>query len=322
MRTKLKDLIAITSLFLIPTMGKGQSEIQTKIFTSPSVIEAEAEVEGGGFFDDTLGEENADIDVAADWDHMIAGSFGYADEVQDRKPKDAGPYDVLPPNEANNRLIDESSLPLLAAFGNPPVTAEHWPRGKSWQTGQLPVARYYDLKGCKFSLKTGPISVARYFKVKDEYELRSDSVLPMTLIEPEAKGFSLFVSANADIYTELDPKTIDVCTQNLKGKIIAIGKFDLGATGFSLGKTNLKHTVRLASKAPVKSVQVYLYWPAGRSDPLLIDDTGLYPVLSTPIFEIKSESVGSSFLEVIPHLNYIKGGKALTKARLKDLWGQ
>lgn len=320
MRTKLKDLTAITSLFLMPTMGNSQSENQTKIFTSPSVIEAK--VNGDDFFDDTLGEENADINVAADWDEMIGGSFGYADEAMDRKKEAERPSDVQPPHEASNRLINESSLPLLAAFGNPNVTAENWPQGKSWQTGQLPVSRYYNLKGCKFNLKTGPISVAHYSKVKNEYELRSDSVLPMTLIEPEAKGFSLFVSANADIYPELDPKTIDVCTQNLKGNIIAIGKFDLGATGFSLGKTNLKHTVRLASKAPVKSVQVYLYWPAGRSDPLLIDDTGLYPVLSTPIFEIKSESVGSSFLEVIPHLNYIKGGKALTKARLKDLWGQ
>jgi hypothetical protein len=68
-------------------------------------------------------------------------------------------------------------------------------------------------------------------------------------------------------------------------------------------------------------VQVYLYWPAGRSDPLLIDDLGLYPVLSTPIFEIKSEQIGSSFLEVIPHMTYIKGGKALTKAKLNEFWG-
>ena len=144
----------------------------------------------------------------------------------------------------------------------------------------------------------------------------------MTIIEPEAKGFSLFVSANADIYPELDPKTLDECSQILRGNIIAIGKFDLGASEFSLGKTNLKHTVRVVNKSPVKSVQVYLYWPAGRSDPVLIDDTGLHPVLSTPIFEIKSENVGSSFLEVLPRLAYIKGGKALTKERLKDLWGE
>jgi hypothetical protein len=72
----------------------------------------------------------------------------------------------------------------------------------------------------------------------------------------------------------------------------------------------------------VKPVQVYLYWPVGRSDPLLIDDSGLYPVLSTPIFEIKSQQIGTSFLEVIPHLTYVRGGKALTKKKLLELWGQ
>ena len=321
MSIKSKDLFAAYLLLLIPSLAKSQTEVQTKTFTAPSVIQAGA---SDNFFSETKGDEDADIDAAADWDHMISGSFGFPEEAQDsKKAKEAERVlDVLPPNDVNNRLIDESSLPLLAAFGNPLKTPDQWPRGKTWLTGQLPVSRYYDLKGCKFNLKTGPISVAHYFKVKDEFELRSDSVLPMTLIEPEAKGFSLFLSANADLYPELDQKTIDICSASLKGKIVPIGKFDLGQSAITLGKTNLKHKVQIASKSTVKNVQVYLYWPVGRSDPLLIDDSGLYPVLSTPIYEIKSQQIGASFLEVIPHLTYVRGGKALTKKRLLELWGQ
>ena len=320
MPIKSKDLFAVSLLLLMPSIGKSQSETETKTFTAPSVIRAE----GDNFFAEAQGDDDADIDVAADWDHMISGSFGYPDDQpESKKAKETErSLDILPPTEVNTRFMDESSLPLIAAFGNPQTTSDQWPRGKTWQTGQLPVARYYDLKGCKFQLKTGPISVAHYYKSKDDYELRTDSVLPMTIIEPETKGFKLFVSANADLYPEVDTKTIDACSQSIKGKIIPIGKFDLGASAIVLSSPAPKHTIQIVSKATAKPVQVYLYWPVGRADPLLIDDSGLYPVLSTPIFEIKSAAVGSSFLEVIPHLTYMKGGKALTKAKLQDLWGQ
>jgi hypothetical protein len=325
MAIKIKDIFCLILLSLTPEIAKSEGYVntQTKTFTSPSIINGEGE----NFFTENPGSEDPDIDIAADWDQMISGSFGYPeDEVESTKNKNSTEsdtlLDMLPPTEASTRLLDESSLPLLAAFGNPASTADQWPKGKTWQTGLLPVSRFYDLKGCKFNLTTGPISIAHYYKNKDDFEIRSDSVVPMTLIEPEAKGFKLFVSANADLFPELDPKSLDTCYQKLRGKIIPIGRFDLGNSTITLGKTVLKHTVAIASRDSVKSVQVYLYWPAGRNDPLLIDDSGLYPVLSTPIFEIEAKAAGSAFLEVIPHLNYQKGGKALTKAKLREFWGE
>jgi hypothetical protein len=59
-----------------------------------------------------------------------------------------------------------------------------------------------------------------------------------------------------------------------------------------------------------------------RNDPILIDNSGLYPVMSSPIFKVTAAGHGSGLIEVIPHLSYTKGGKALTRAQLQEFWGE
>lgn len=268
---------------------------------------------------DELGSENP-----TDWDGMISNSFGLPGELegQYRPAVPERDTDVLPPTDVNTSLINESSLPLLATFGNSDGAVDSWPKGKTWMTGLLPVSRMYDLKGCKFSLKTGPISVAHYNRSGAEFIVTTDSMRPMTMVSPEPGKKNLYVSANADLYPEVDQTTIDACQRSLKGKIIAVGKFDLGSSKIALRQTKLKYTIEAVDNSPVKSIQIYLYWPAGRNDPILIDDSGLYPVMSTPIFKLSSSGKGHGFLEVVPFLTYQKGGKALTKAKLREFWGE
>lgn len=286
------------------------------LLTHSAAVAQTDELPADNFFDSAETESEEQLD----WDAMVKGSFGMpGDDAPEETSSGSEPVplkstvlEVLPPIEITNRLIEASSLPLLINFDRFDSGPTAWPKGKTWQTGLLPVSRTYDINGCRFHITTGPISVAHYEKSGTEYSILNDSVPAKNVLRPERGSSALYMSANADIYPTVVASTMAACEQALKGKIIPIGKFDMSATAIQIAQAPFSYQVTIADRSVVKPVQVYLYWPAGRKEPLLIDDQGLYPVVSSPIFEVQlvnteKDHRGSGFLEIVPHLTYEKG---------------